>query len=180
VNWGSATGSLSVRVTAVKGDLHAGALIEQNVIAAGTKRPASASVTPFPSTEPNTKPNTQPTPQPSNQPRNEQPTPATVQASAAKVKTPGVPASVAAIHTGAAPDQTAPETAASNDSVSVVNTSGSKGGGSNTKKWVIVAAIVAGAGIGAALALGGKGGAVTTSSASSGTSIGSPTVSIGH
>jgi hypothetical protein len=167
VNWGSATGGLSIRVTAVKGELHAGALIEQTVIAAG-KTPASAPVSPFPS---------------SHAPATTAPAdPSPVPAPVAKTKTPGVPASVAAIHSGAAPDQQpAADSSASNDTVSVVNTSGSKGGNGSNKKWFVLAAVLASAGVGAALALAGKSGATGTGPGpSTSTTIGTPTVSIGH
>jgi hypothetical protein len=166
INWGSTTGGLSIRVTAVKGEMHAGALIEQTVTAAGPT-PASAPVAPFPSV-----------PAPASAPVDQTAAPAPV----AKTKTPGVPTSVAAIHSGVAPDQ--PPTAdssAANDTVSVVNTSGSKGGTGSNKKWFILAAVLASAGVGAALALAGKSGAGATGPGpTTSTTIGSPTVSIGH
>lgn len=76
--------------------------------------------------------------------------------------------------------QTAPAgKSASGDSVSVVNTSGSKGGGGVSKKWVIIGVVLAGVGLGAALALaGGKSSSSSTNTST--TTIGSPTVNVGH
>jgi len=168
VNWGSTTGSLSFRVTAVKGEMHAGTLIEQTVLAPSAKTPSSAPVAAFPSAEP-----------------------------AAKLVTPaapGVPVSVAAVTPQAMPSESTPQASpptpptpqtapaakpANPDSVSVVNTSGSKAGGGISKKWVIIGVALAAVGLGAALALaGGKSNSSTAST--TGTTIGSPTVNVGH
>jgi hypothetical protein len=173
VNWGSTTGSLSFRVTAVKGELHAGELVEQTVVAVGARTPA-APVAPFPSSEAPTSKVTTPTP---------------------KVETPppGVPVSVAAVMPESMPQtmpqampqttspQASPQTtpAAKPDSVSVVNTSGSKAGGGISKKWVIIGVVLAGIGLGTALALAG-GKSSSSSTNTSGTTIGSPTVNVGH
>lgn len=156
VNWGANPGSVTIRVTAAKGDVHAGALIEQNIVAPVT-----------PAAEP----------------------PAAV--ATANPKTPGVPTSVAAVHSGAtpAPVQTpgsngagngpSTETSASPDSgVSVVNTAGNQGNHS-TKKWIILAAVIAGVGAGAALAMAGHGGSTPTTAAAT-TTIGTPTINVGH
>lgn len=168
VNWGPATGSLSFRVTAVKGELHAGTLIEQTVVAAGSQTPA-ARVAPFPSSQPASVKTAVPAVAP------------------APVPPPGVPVSVAAVMPQAVAPQElpAPQTApaakpASADSVSVVNTSGSKGGGGISKKWVILGVVLAGVGLGAALALAGGKSSSSSSTAASTTTIGSPTINVGH
>lgn len=181
VNWGAATGSLSIRVTAVKGEQHAGALIEQTVIAPVTKSASSAPVAPFPSSESVSRApvamalQTPPVAPPSMESK----------AAELKAKTPGVPASVQSSSSTQASPQISPQTTpaakpASADSVSVVNTAGSKGGGGGvSKKWVIIGVVLAGVGLGAALALaGGKSNSTNTPAAT--TTIGSPTISIGH
>jgi hypothetical protein len=77
VNWGSAAGMVSVRITAVKGELHAGVLVDQTVVQQMTDRTAVAAATPAPKSP------------------------------APKLQTPGTPTSVAVVQTGATPEQTA-------------------------------------------------------------------------
>jgi hypothetical protein len=190
VNWGAATGSLSIRVTAVKGEQHAGALIEQTVIAPVTKSASSAPVAPFPSSETVSRaPVAMALQTPSVAPPSMESKAAESKAAELKAKTPGVPASVQSSSSTQASTQASPQISpqttpaakpASADSVSVVNTAGSKGGGGGvSKKWVIIGVVLAGVGLGAALALaGGKSNSTNTPAAT--TTIGSPTISIGH
>ncbi len=180
VNWGATPGTVAIRVTAVKGDLRAGALIEQVIT---EKRQASA-----PTKSAATTPITASAPTanvPTSVPAPVVPNPAAPAAAAANTaKTPGVPTSITSVHSGATPEEVAKdETPATpvEPSVSVVNTAGNKGKTkSNTTKWLILAAVIAGAGVGAALAMAGKGGSSTTTTAPATTTIGTPTISLGH
>ena len=65
--------------------------------------------------------------------------------------------------------------------VSISNSpTGAGGGRDNRKKWMIIAAVGAGVGIGAVLALNGHGGSSNTAPNPTGVTIGSPTISVGH
>lgn len=165
VNWGATPGIVAIRVTAAKGDLHAGVLIEQTILPPTSPTPI-VQVSKAALTSP-------------------APPPVSVSVMNTKVNpAPGTPASVDSVHSGASAEQPAirtTETAASAEPVvSIVNTAGNKGGshGSN-KKWILLAVVAVGAGVGAAMAMSGKGGA-SAATASTGVSIGTPTISVGH
>lgn len=152
VNWGPTLGAVEVRVTAAKGELHAGALIEQTIVARTASSPQIQSPT-LKVTAPNT---TVPG------------TPISVASVHSGATPPQAPVSTT-------------ETAASAEpAVSIVNTAGSKGGSHSNKKWILLAAVAVGAGLGAALALSGKGAAAAAGGSSSGVTIGNPTISVGH
>jgi hypothetical protein len=159
VNWSSALGSAAIRVTAVKGELHAGAIIEQTIVAhAAAALPGQAQ----------------------SQAKAQAIQSAPASGATAKTDTPaqpGTPTSVAEVQSGAAPGKTG---AAPEPVVTVVNSASSGGsrGGSN-KKWIILAAVGAAAGVGIAVALAAKGG-VAAVAPSAGLSIGAPSLSVGH
>ena len=159
VNWGPTPGTVSIRVTAVKGETHAGALLEQTIVAklpATSTAPAEAAkIVSWDKETANT---------------------------AERRPKPGTPVSVQSVSSGASPEK-APlptsETAASAPpTVSIVNTAGAKGAHSS-KKWLILAAVAAGAGAGIAVAMAGKGGAAAVAATPT-ISIGTPTLSVGH
>lgn len=167
VHWSSTLGVANVMVTAVKGDLHAGALIEQTIVQHVAAAPIAAA--------------------PAAKIVATNAVPASP-LSAPPAPIPGTLTSVAAVHTALAGDPNpapAGKTIASEEPVvSVVNSPGTTGGSSahgSNKKWILLAVVAVGAGVGAALALGlsGKGAAVVAGS-SSGVSIGTPSVSVGH
>lgn len=161
IHWSSKPGIVSIRVTAVKGNLHAGAVMDQNLVA-------------HPGAAVQARTELQKLPQPQSETANSPGPP-----------TPGTPVSISSVHSGAAGEDSAirpAQTSASADpAVTVVNTPGITGGSHGGKKWILIAVAAAGAGIGAALALGigGKASAATSAS-STGVTIGSPTVSVGH
>jgi hypothetical protein len=175
LNWGSIPGTVAIRVTAAKGELHAGALIEQTIVAQSASgsqaQSPAARISPFPSDTGDSN----------------AATPATASSAAAahtdtSSPAPGTPTSVASVHSGAGGDTTphTTETATSTEpTVSIVNTAGSKGGSGSNKKWIILAAVAVAAGVGAAVAIAGKGGAASPP-ASPGLSIGTPSISVGH
>jgi hypothetical protein len=161
VNWGPTLGIVSIRVTAVKGDVHAGALLEQTIVArlaASTSAPkAEATIVPWGQSESTT--------------------------AEARPK-PGTPISVHSVSSGGSPEKvplpSTPTAASTVPNVSIVTTSGSKGGLGSSKKWLILAAVAVGAGAGIALALASKGGVAAVASSTPSLSIGTPTVSVGH
>ena len=178
VNWGSTLGTASIRVTAVKAEMHAGAIIEQTILAAARNAPApgvapttvptavqtpagAATLTPLPDTSAAKRDPAPVTTAPKEVPRVE----------VAAAKKPGIPMSVDSVHSGATAETASiggNETGAAGDtSVSVVNTSGSQGSTSSKKKWVILAAVLASAGLGAAVAFSAKGGAAAATTAAS-------------
>ena len=167
LHWGPTLGSVAVRVTAVKGELHAGAIIEQSIVAHGAPHPisvpqakAEAAKVTLPDPNDGTASNVSPKP--------------------------GTPASVNSVHSGAAAaDQAGTQTAVSAEpAVSVVNTPGVNTGGSragsSNKKWILLAVVAGAAAAGVAVALAAHGGAAAASSSTSSLSIGAPTVSVGH
>lgn len=176
IHWSSKDGVVSVMITAVKGGLHAGAVIEQNLVEhlpadSQTQAELQKRADPKVAGAPEQTASTSPLPK---------------QAGAASAPlAPGTPVSVSSIHSGATEDQPVvrpTQTSASADpAVSVVNSPGATGGSHGSKKWILLAVVAAGAGIGAAMALGmaGKGGSAAAAS-SSGVSIGAPSVSVGH
>ena len=167
--WNAVPGPVALRVTATKGASHAGLMVEQTLIS-GTPSQASVPVRPIP-------------------------TPAAGEAEAA-IRTPEPEEVVVA--SAAAASEVAPRLAsAGGDYMAnpyrgarlgvspIVSISSSDKNGhdysyhSSKKKWVILA-IIAGAGAGAAFALMNSKSASTAVTSSSGVSVGSPTISIGH
>jgi hypothetical protein len=183
VNWSSALGVATIRVTAVKGDIHAGALLEQTIV----QHLANAEKTTVPSAKIVSTDSAAASPVSAASASAKQSESQKATATPA-APTPGMPASVASVHAKVAGDTTPAQTASSSGSaepvVSVVNSTATTGGAGaphgSSKKWVLLAVAV-GAGVGAAVALGlsGKGAAVAAAS-SSGLSIGTPNVSVGH
>ncbi len=155
IHWNATKGVASVMITAVKGDLRAGTVIEQTLVAhSGAASPPVSLNTGTP-------------------------------ANPGTPTKPGTATAVADIYSGASGDpspvHTAETSAAADSSVSVVNSSSATGASHGGRKWILLALVAAGAGIGAAMALGMAGkGAATTVAPSSGLSIGSPTISVGH
>jgi hypothetical protein len=180
VHWNSALGVASIMVTAVKGELHAGALIEQTITDhLATAPPAPAAATKTASTDSSSAPaSAVPAAVASNK---DVPQNAKIEPTAPK---PGTPTSIASVHTGASPDtiQTATtETSASPEPVvSVVNNPSNTGSHGSNKKWILLAVVAVGAGVGAAMAMGLAGKGEAAAASSSGVSIGAPSVSVGH
>jgi hypothetical protein len=145
VSWGSTPGSANLRITVVKGDLHAGLLVEGIAAtpAAVVKKDA-------------TKDTVSRTPSRSVVVVKSPPTPGTLASSAPK---PAV--------SGASPAPAPP--ASLEPTVSIVTVPNSRP--HSNKKWLIIAIVAVGAGVGAAVALKGKGTPAAT--------IGTPSVSVG-
>jgi hypothetical protein len=185
ITWGTEQGPVAVRITATKGDAHAGMLYEQLL---------SASV---PHAE--HQPVTAPTPQipavsasPAVVERNSsQPVVIQPKTPAAMPRRPGALAleTEASAHNVVIRDQDSPDANVPvhhvlgnsnvNDvpSVSIESSGGASGGGHHKAKWIALVAVAAGAG--AAFAFMHNGSSSSSGSAS-GISIGAPTVSVGH
>jgi hypothetical protein len=167
IQWNDMAGSFTIRVTATKGNVHAGMLFDAALAASDAARPPAGSLLTSPpasapsvaATPANNKPETKPAPV----------------AVSADVQQPGTldraeqippPARIAS---------------APIPSVSVTNgpTHEKIHSGSGKMKWILIAAIAAGAGAGLAMAGKGKGSSSSSTSTSTGTTIGSPTVSVG-
>lgn len=167
LSWVGQSGTVAIRITAVKGTAHAGILVQQEVAPEGS---ASFSAPATPTLEP-----------------------ANLPVATAALTLPALPAvlpsepppsvQISTLH----PAELAPRALASPEpgiaeqpSVSVTNnTNTSVHSGGSKAKWYILAAVAAGAGVGAMMAMKGKSSS-SSSSTSSAVSIGSPTVSIGH
>ena len=173
IQWSATPGALAVRITATKGDDHAGMLLEENLVAGGT-----TSVTP---------------------PRLEAATPVPVRAAepiapavASQVRTSedaaplntipatndGVP--IRPVMRAAASGSQVPFLRSTEPSVSISNDGPGPAyhGSSSKKKWIWIGlAIAAGAGAAYAVSSMNKG---STAASSSSISIGAPTVSVGH
>jgi hypothetical protein len=167
IRWGTTPGTAVIRVTATKGSAHAGMLLEQ-VIGAGSGNAANIAHTDTPSKTQTSKVQTsqvQPSkPQPGQPKSNSMQEPVLVASApdAATVNTPSEPPSV---------------TINNNPNRQVT---GASGVGSK-KKWLWIGLGVAAA-AGAAIAFASKGSGSNSPSApaSTATTVGSPTVSIGH
>ncbi len=153
IQWNATAGQLSIRITAAKGTGHAGLLVDASLVEnAPVAVPASSrALAPVITPEP------------------------AVEASSSRADA-EMGAEQAARSGASGAD--APVLPSETPSVSI--TSASPAGGPHIRmKWVILAAVIAGAGVGAMMALHGTGGNSTTPAAS-GISIGAPTISIGH
>jgi hypothetical protein len=182
IRWGENPGFVELRATAAKGNAHAGLLIQQQVKADG---PAQAAAPVVPQTTIVIAPVT--VPQPPAAPRIAEPIPqpATVFEPIGDIAPPPTAAKsgAAAPKQALKPNPPPPQVAAAPEKiVSIVNLKTGAGGssGRSNKKWIILAAVGTGAGVGALLALKGHAGSGTTTSPSTGISIGTPTVSVGH
>jgi hypothetical protein len=158
VQWSNDPGAMTIKLTATKGVVHAGTLLEENLTAAGQKA-VSAPVA----------------------------APSTPSAKAPSLATPSLPIVVHAPSLEQTPPMLSPAPIARvapasevNPSVSITNNPGHEKvhSGSSKTKWIILAvAIAAGAGAGAAM-MGGHSSS-STSTPSSSVTIGTPTVSVG-
>lgn len=174
VKWGNIPGLVAIRVTAVKGTAHAGVLVEERLSAAPVSSPAPEprSLTPAPIASAVAPLSAAPVASiPAAQPVTAQPVTLTKPA-AVESQVVNTPVAGHALTPAVAPLKPAP-------SVSVTNSApASSQTHSSHKKWIIIAAIAAGAGAGIALAGHGKSGASTSQNSS--LTIGAPTVSVGH
>jgi hypothetical protein len=183
IRWNTMPGTLLVRVTATKGIVHAGILVEQKL--AGAEPPTIQ----YPAAT---------TPPPAASPVPAAPAPAASQAvsqAPARTRPPQIATPQVTINTAAArpvmrpqpgqplyaPPESVSRQVTGEPSVQITNAPDIRSGAhGSSKKWIWVALIGAGAGAGAVLAMGkahvgsGSGGSGT------GVSIGPPTVSIGH
>jgi hypothetical protein len=181
INWIASSGSVPVRITATKGNTHAGLLFEEKLsdaaettAAPATRADEAAARSPIPVNTPAV------------------PIPGVV-APADQPNAPAVaaPSEIAAVVPAARPSVSIsnfskPGSSASNSlrssSDSSVSISSSPDGYSNhsgLKKWLIWTAVAA-AGAGAAFALSGRSSSTTSTTSSSTSTIGTPTINIGH
>ncbi len=173
IQWEGSVGLAELRVTAAKGTTHAGLLVQQQVGAekpAGLVLPAVAAAKVPKATLPPAPEIVVETPQPSPALADTLPMP-TSKSGATIPKDGGhtlTPDSTATAQTHAS----APEPQVS------ITSSGTGAGHGGRKKWLIIAAVGAAAGVGAVLALKGHSGTAATSSSS--VSIGAPTISVSH
>lgn len=174
IRWGATTGTAVIRVTASKGSAHAGMLLEQAIGGtAGTISSASRTATPSPSKTQNSTQTSQA--QASQiQPGKAQPG----QPKANQIQEPVLVASTADAETVNAASEPPSVTINNNRDRQVTGASGRTS--SSKKKWLWIGIGVAAA-AGAAIAFAAKGGSSSPSTpASTATTVGSPTVSIGH
>lgn len=152
IQWNETAGPISIRITAAKGAAHAGLLVDETL-----GQPATAAAMGVASA-----------PSSNEAPVNSNSTAAESEMGAQQVTRSGAASADSPI-------------AQSDDPPSVSITSASPAGRSHSRtKWVILAGVVAAAGVGAMLALRGSSSGTSGASAASGISIGSPSISIGH
>lgn len=157
VQWNGTPGTAAVRITASKGNAHAGLLMEQNLVLPGSS-PLAATAEPARSA---------PLPPP----------PAILQ-TAAPLAIPAVSVEPVSRKGLSALDPSFRRSEAE-PSVSIVSSSETNSIGSGKKKWIILGIVIA-AGAGAGFAFANKGKSSSTAATSSSISFGSPTVSVGH
>jgi hypothetical protein len=172
IRWGENPGFVELRATAAKGSVHAGLLIQQQVKA---DHPAIA-VAPVPVPVP--------VPPPPAAPRIAElaPQPATVFEPMGDIAppTPARSGAAAALKPNPPPPPQAAPTPEKTVSIVNLKTGAGGSGRASNKKWLIIAAVGTGAGVGALLALKGHAGGGAATSATTGISIGTPTISVGH
>ena len=209
IQWGNMPGSVALRITAAKGTSHAGLLVEQTVAAASLPAvnlpiavplaQASTAAAPTPAAMPGTRPNPIAVPSPVSGPGAERRSSpgVTIEHRGSPVRGRSVDASNqgpayannfsrsnAAIEVDA-PDANVPlrhafgtgADAGEAPGVSITSAGPASGSGHSKKKWILILAAAAGAGAAGAMLEMRKGG---PAAASSGLSIGAPTVSVGH
>jgi hypothetical protein len=170
ISWNAPSGGVTLKITATKGDAHAGMLLDGSIGSApasipATVTPAARVDTEIPATVSKKEPAVVVSPA---QPTIAPPQPGAAQSTERAL----LPSPVVSV----APSE--PKVSVINrgvrDKQDRVDTSGSH------KKWIILAVVIAaGAGAGIALAGKGKSSSSSSSSSSTGVSIGSPTVSVG-
>jgi hypothetical protein len=198
IQWGETAGTVEIKVTAAKGSSHTGILIKQQISSATSPNTTVVEV-PVPSAAVS-KPAAPQAPKIETETAQSN----TVFQPFADVVPPDAPKTIAPMlsaHPDAAPTATAPKSAPHTLTPNPPSSSGASGAGAGTeveptvtivntkagtgaghefnKKWLILAAVGAAAGVGAMVALhgGGAGGGTTSSS---GVSIGGPAISVGH
>lgn len=161
IQWGLTPGRVPVRVTATKGMAHAGLLAQEFV----TQQAVSASTVPVPAS-------------PALPVASVQPLPLALPALEAQaMPRPPAPGQSATVITAAAPSRPAAPAQVSEPSVSVTSAPGDAKHHSG-KKWLILLAVAGAAGAGVAVA--GKKKSSSPPAPSTGLSIGTPTISVGH
>jgi len=165
IQWEGSVGLAELRVTAAKGSSHAGLVIHEQV---GTEKSASVLIPPVPEAK---APKLALPPAPEISVETPQPAPALAD-------TLPMPTSRSGASLPLKPDlgSTAQTRASTPEPTVSITSSGTGAGsqGSNRKKWIVIAAIGAAAGLGGLLALSGHGG-VTSKGASTGVTFGTPT-----
>jgi hypothetical protein len=174
IRWNTMPGTLLVRVTATKGIVHAGILVEQKLAAAEPQRMQYPAATAPPPAAPGPA----------------APAPAAAQAPPPQIAAPQVSINTAAAQPAMrpqpgqplyAPAQNISGRAPGEPSVQITNEPNVRSGAhGSSKKWLWIALIGAGAGAGAVLAMGKAHVGSGSSGAGTGVSIGTPSVSIGH
>jgi hypothetical protein len=161
IQWDTTPGIVAIRVTASKGTAHAGILIQQTLASAGVAvlahPPSHTATDVLPSTVSSL-------PLPLAPPIGTQPV--------AKAIAPGQPA------TFTLPSDSSPPVRGPEPAVSVTNGSTGASGRSSKTKWIILAAVAAGA-VGAGVAMMGRKSS-SPSAAAPGILIGTPSISVGH
>ena len=157
IQWGPNPGMVAVRITANKGIAHAGMLIEQ-AVSQSLASNQQQHLTPF------IKP-----------PQVDLPAPSSV--ATIKVPSQSLPEAMPMPQPRSAMPSAQPAAPSPEPAVSVTNSSPDYKPHSGKKKWFIIAAVAVGAGVGVALAGKSKS---SSNNTSSGISIGTPSVSIGH
>ncbi len=166
IQWNAIPGVAVVRITASKGNDHAGLLVEQTLLSPGDSSATAAVMEPA-------RPMPLPSPVPAPLER-----PAPPMASVMKPES----ISISSIGRGDRSLLANPLQAAAEPSISIVSSPQEKfsTGGGSMKKWIILGIVIA-AGAGAGFAFAGRSGkSSSTAGGSSSISFGSPTVSVNH
>jgi len=172
IRWGANPGTVSIRVTAVKGSAHAGILARQQLIAGAT---APADSIPAAHSAPATPPANAET-------RPADPPPPVTAPISSQVTILTQPAKPKPDPITRAPITQLPTAAEANakDPPAVTISGASPGHGSSGKtKWILLGLAAAGAAAGVAFAMGGSKSSAANAAAP-GTTIGAPSISIGH
>jgi len=190
--WGGSAGRLDIKVTAAKGSYHSGLIIPLQI---GADRPSVSVVsvpmeTPVPAPVPAAAVALVAKPMPPQRPQIALETPPealadTIPLNKTPLPTPLLDLSmnVSKSGTSAPPKKHTliPNPSDAEPAVTITNSPSGAGGSheGHSKKWLVLVAVGAGAGVGAMMALKGHGSSGSTGS-STGVSVGTPTITIGH
>ncbi|MGA7415714.1 MAG: hypothetical protein WBW33_34895 [Bryobacteraceae bacterium] len=200
IRWGGSAGTVSIRITAVKGAAHAGILAQQQLITRGAARaaaPVAVAAAPTSATVPvaaaaHATITASPTPVPPAVAASTEP------ATAAKAAIPQPPAKAPVssqvtiltqpekarpdpiARASITPIPTAAEAKAKEPPAVTISGAPPGHGSSGKTKWVLLGLAAAGAAAGVAFAMGGSKSSSSATPPPAGTTIGAPSISIGH
>jgi hypothetical protein len=186
IRWGAAAGLVSLRITAVKGTAHAGILAQQELIVGSRPLATSPVGRPTPAPAPPAAPS--PASSRASAPPSVEakvaitpaPVPARVNSQVTIVTQVEKPQPDPVVRAAVYPVLSAAETRAKEPPAVTISSAPPGHGSSGKTKWIVIGLVAAGAVAGIGFAMGGSKSTTAAPPTVAGTSIGTPSISIGH